>query len=217
MKVIIWSDFVCPFCYIGIKNLEEALEQRGYDLDEVTFEYKSYQLEPDAKYVPGRSYKEAMLERKSANEEQIDQMIEQITTLATRAGLDYNFDEMKLTDTFPAHRLFQYAKEEGKGYDYYDHLYQAYFLHGALISDPDFLKETVAELGLDEERAAEVIENKEEYAERVVRDVQEASRVGAKGVPFFVFDEQYGLSGAQPVAVFNQVLKQMENDFEEEE
>ncbi|MDN6195372.1 MAG: DsbA family oxidoreductase [Atopostipes suicloacalis] len=217
MKVIIWSDFVCPFCYIGIKNLEEALENKGYDLENVEIEYKSFQLEPDAKYVPGRTYKEAMVERKAASEEDIEKMLEQINVMAKRAGLQYNFDEMKLTDTFPAHRLFQYAKEEGKGYEYYNHLYESFFTEGELISDSSFLKETAQKLGLDGERAAEIINSEEEYAEEVVREIQEASRVGAKGVPFFVFEEKYGLSGAQPAEVFEQVLTQIEEGFEEEE
>lgn len=216
MKVIIWSDFVCPFCYIGIKNLEAALLNKGYHLDEVEIEYKSFQLEPDAKYVPGRTYKEAMMERKSASEEDVDKMLEQINIMAQRAGLDYDFDSMKLTDTFPAHRLFQYAKEEGKGIEYYNALYEAFFTEGKLISDPAFLKESAKDLGLDEGKTAEIIENKEEYAEEVVREIQSASRVGAKGVPFFVFEEKYGLSGAQPVEVFEQVLTQIENGFEEE-
>lgn len=216
MKIIIWSDFICPFCYIGIKNLEAALEKNGYDLDNVEIEYKSFQLEPDAKYVPGRTYKEAMMERKNVSAEDIQKMIDQINVMAQRAGLNYDFDRMKLTDTFPAHRLFQYAKEEGKGYRYYNYLYKSYFSDGELISDPDFLKKIADKLDLDMERATEVINTKENYAERVVRDIQESSKAGAKGVPFFVFNEKYGLSGAQPVEIFEQVLKKIENEFEEE-
>lgn len=216
MKITIWSDFVCPFCYIGIKNLEIALRKKEYSLEDLEIEYKSFQLEPGAEYVEGQSYKEALMERKNATDEQIQQMIDQITVMAKRVDLDYNFDTMKLTDTFPAHRLFQYAKEEGKGHEFYDELYAAFFLHGELISDPDFLLGVAKELDLDEARAKEVIETKEEYAEEVVRDIQEASKVGAQGVPFFVFDEKYGLSGAQPPEIFEQVLTQIETGFEEE-
>lgn len=217
MKIIMWSDFVCPFCYIGIRNLEEGLKRKGYSMDDIEFEYKSFQLEPGAKYVEGRTYKQALMERKNASDEQIQKMFDQITVMAENAGLTYDFDKMKLTDTFPAHRLFQYAKEEGKGYDFYELLYEGFFLNGELISDPDFLLGAAKELGLDEARAKEVIETEEEYAETVVRDIQEASQVGAQGVPFFVFDEKYGLSGAQPAEIFEQVLTQIENEFAEEE
>lgn len=216
MKIIIWSDFVCPFCYIGIKNLEEALRKKDYSLEDLEIEYKSFQLEPGAKYVEGRSYKQAMIERKNASDEEIQQMLDQITVMAERVGLNYDFDRMKLTDTFPAHRLFQYAKEEGKGHEFYDELYEAFFLNGELISDPDFLINIGVKLALDEKRVTEVVHTKEEYAEEVVRDIQEASQVGAQGVPFFVFNEKYGLSGAQPAEIFEQVLTQIENDFSEE-
>ena len=147
----------------------------------------------------------------------VQKMLDQINVMAERAGLHYDFETIKLTDTFPAHRLFQYAKEEGKGYDYYNHLYEAFFLRGELISDPDFLKDIATQLDLNADRATEVIEKKEEYAEKVVREIQEASRVGAKGVPFFVFNEKYGLAGAQPTEIFEQVLTQIENEFSEED
>ena len=216
MKVTVWSDFVCPFCYIGIRNLEEALKRKGYSMEDIEFEYKSFQLEPGAKYVEGRTYKQAMMERKNASDQQIQKMLDQMTLMAEGAGLTYNFDKMKLTDTFPGHRLFQYAKEEGKGYDFYERLYEGFFLNGELISDPDFLMDVAKELELDETRAKEIIETKEEYAETVVREIQEASQLGAQGVPFFVFDDKYGLSGAQPAEIFEQVLLQIENEFAEE-
>lgn len=216
MKITVWSDFVCPFCYIGIKNLERALEEKGYDWEDLEFEYKSFQLEPDAEYVPGRTYKEALMERKHMADEDVQKMLDQVTIMAQRVGLDYDFETMKLTDTFSAHRLFQYAKQEGKGYEYYETLYEAFFLDGELISDPAFLIGVANELGLDVDRATKIVNTPAEYAEKVVREIQEASRVGAQGVPFFVFNDQYGLSGAQPPEIFVQVLTQIENDFAEE-
>lgn len=216
MKITIWSDFVCPFCYIGVTNLEQALEKAGYDEDAFEIEYKSFQLEPDATYEEGKSYVQSMKERKQVTEKQMQEMIDQITIMAERVGLNYNFADMKLTDTFPAHRLFQYAKEEGKGYEFYDELYQAFFLNGELISDFSFLKEVSSKLDLDAERVDEILNTKEEYAKEVVLDIQQASQVGAQGVPFFVFDHKYGVSGAQPVEIFEEVLKKIENDFSED-
>lgn len=216
MKITVWADFVCPFCYIGIKNLEQALTEKGYEWEDIDFEYKSFQLEPDATYVPGQTYQERLMERKNASAEDVQTMLDQIAVMAERAGLQYDYQQMKLTDTFPAHHLFQYAKEAGKGYEYFEILYDAFFAQGALISDADFLLTVAKELGLDPKRAAAIINDPAEYAEKVVREIQEASRVGAQGVPFFIFNEKYGLSGAQPPEIFGQVLTQIEKDFTEE-
>ncbi len=212
MQITIWSDFVCPFCYIGATHLEQALENFEH-ADEVDIEYKSFQLEPGATYEPDKTYLEAMVDRKNVSEEQIQQLIDQLDEMATNAGLKYNFDDMKLTDTFPAHRVFQYAKEEGKGIEYFNKLYEAYFTNGELISDPDFLTQVAAEIGLDESRVREILENEKEYDKEVVQDIYQASQIGAQGVPFFVFNNKYGVSGAQPVETFEQVLTQVYDEF----
>lgn len=212
MQITIWSDFVCPFCYIGATHLEQALENFEH-ADEVDIEYKSFQLEPGATYEPDKTYLEAMVDRKNASEEQIQQLIDQLDEMATNAGLEYNFDDMKLTDTFPAHRVFQYAKEEGKGIEYFNKLYEAYFTNGELISDPDFLTQVASEIGLDENRVKEILENEKEYDKEVVQDIYQASQIGAQGVPFFVFNNKYGVSGAQPVETFEQVLTQVHDEF----
>lgn len=208
MQITIWSDFVCPFCFIGATHLDKALANFDH-ADEVEITYKSFQLEPGAQYVPGRTYKEAMIERKGASPEQIDQMFGQVTEMAKNAGLDYDFDTMKLTDTYPAHRVFQYANEEGKGVPYFNKLYEAFFLNGELISDAEVLARIANEIGIDSNRVAEILENDNEYDEEVVKDIYEAQQVGAQGVPFFVFNNKYAVSGAQPVEVFTQVLNQV--------
>lgn len=212
MQITIWSDFVCPFCYIGATHLEQALENFEH-ADEVAIEYKSFQLEPGATYEPDKTYLEAMVDRKNVSEEQIQQLIDQLDEMATDAGLEYNFDDMKLTDTFPAHRVFQYAKEEGKGIEYFNKLYEAYFTNGELISDPNFLTQVAAEIGLDENRVKEILKNEKEYDKEVVQDIYQASQIGAQGVPFFVFNNKYGVSGAQPVETFEQVLTQVYDEF----
>lgn len=212
MQITIWSDFVCPFCYIGATHLEKALESFEH-ADEVEIEYKSYQLEPGATYEPDKTYVQAMVDRKGTTEEQIVQMTEQITEMAANTGLNYNFDDMKLTDTFPAHRVFQYAKEEGKGIEYFDKLYEAFFIHSELISDDDVLARIGTEIGLDEARVREILANEKEYDSKVVSDIYEASQVGVQGVPFFVFNNKYAVSGAQPVEVFEQVLTQVYDEF----
>lgn len=212
MQITIWSDFVCPFCFIGATHLDKALANFNHT-DEVEITYKSFQLEPGAQYVPDRTYKEAMIERKGASPEQIDQMFGQVTEMAQSAGLDYDFEIMKLTDTYPAHRVFQYANEEGKGVEYFNKLYEAFFLNGELISDAAVLIRVADEIGIDSGRVAEILENDKEYDKKVVKDIYEAQQVGAQGVPFFVFNNKYAVSGAQPVEVFSQVLNQV---YEEE-
>lgn len=212
MQITIWSDFVCPFCFIGAKHLDKALENFEH-ADEVTIEYKSYQLEPGATYVPGRTYKEAMIERKGAAPEQIDQMFSQVTEMAANAGLDYDFETMKLTDTFPAHRVFQYADEEDKGTEYFNKLYEAFFLNGELISDAKVLTRIASEIGIDSDRVQEILDNEKEYDKDVVMDIYEAQQVGVQGVPFFVFNNKYAVSGAQPVESFEQVLTQVYEEF----
>jgi predicted DsbA family dithiol-disulfide isomerase len=215
MKITIWSDFICPFCYIGATHLEQALENFEH-ADEVEIEYKSYQLDPNAKYEPGKTYNQMMMDQKGISEEQIVQMNEQVDTMAKNAGLDYNFDTMKLTDTFPAHRVFQYVKEEGQGIPYFNKLYEAYFTNGELISDADVITRVVSEIGLDANRAQEILDNEKTYDKEVVFDIYEASQVGVQGVPFFVFNNKYGVSGAQPVETFEQVLTQVHEEFAED-
>lgn len=215
MKITIWSDFICPFCYIGATHLEQALENFEH-ADEVEIEYKSYQLDPNAKYEPGKTYNEMMMDQKGISSEQITQMNQRVNIMAIEAGLDYDFDSMKLTDTFPAHRVFQYAKEEGKGIPYFNKLYEAYFTNGELISDADILKRVISEIGLDAERAQEILDNDKENDAKVVQDIYEASQVGVQGVPFFVFNNKYGVNGAQPVETFEQVLSQVHEEFAED-
>lgn len=215
MKITIWSDFVCPFCYIGATHLEQALEKFEH-ADKVSVEYKSFQLEPDAEYEPEKSFMQAMADRKGTSVEEMQKMNDQVDEMAKKAGLNYNYDDMKLTDTYPAHRVFQYAKEEGKGYEYFDEFYQAYFLNGELISDPEVIVKLSKTAGLSEETVRNILENEETYDYEVKEDVRQAAQVGARGVPFFVFNNKYAVSGAQPVEVFEQALSQVYAEFEGE-
>lgn len=216
MKITIWSDFVCPFCFIGGKHLEQALRNSG-ELADAEIEYKSYQLEPGAKYEPEKTYLQAMTDRKGVPEEQMRDMITQVDQMAQEAGLNYNFDEMKLTDTYPAHRIFQFAKEEDKGAEFYDRLYEAFFLNGELIDDLEFLLSVAKELDLDIDRVEEIYNDKDAYDSDVQTDIYEASQIGIRGVPFFVFNERLAVPGAQPVEVFENVFKELKEVEAKEE
>lgn len=208
MNITIWSDFVCPFCYIGGEHLLQALKNAD-ELENAKIEFKSYQLEPGAKYEPDKTYIQAMVDRKGISEEQMRDMNNQVDQMAKQAGLNFNFDEMKLTDTYPAHRVFQYAKEEGKGVEFYNRLYKAFFINGELINDLDFLKKIAKELDLTVDRVEEIYHDKEAYDSQVQTDIYEASQIGIRGVPFFVFNDRLAVPGAQPVEVFENVFKEL--------
>lgn len=209
MKITIWSDFVCPFCYIGVTHLEKALKDYK---DKVEIEYKSFQLEPGAKYEPNKTYQEVMMERKGLSKNDVDGMFHHVDMMAKKAGLHYDFENMKLTDTFLAHRLFQYAKEENKGYAYFDRLYKAFFEEGILISDKEALKKIAHNLELDQDTVTKILADDNAYEDVVNSDIQMARQIGVQGVPFFVFNNKYAISGAQPVEAFQQVLSKVKNE-----
>lgn len=212
MIIEIWSDFVCPFCYIGKRRLEAALE--GFQHKEaVTIEYRSYQLDPTAKHIPGKNFYETFSELKGMPIEQVKTMNHQVAEQARAVGLDFQFDTMQYTNTFDAHRLFHYAKRQGKGNAITERFLHAYFTESALLSDKETLVKLSVEVGLDEEKVRELLQS-EKYTQKVSEDIAVAQQIGVQGVPFFVFNEKYAVSGAQSSDVFSQVLEKV---WEEEE
>lgn len=210
MKIEIWTDFVCPFCYIGKRKLEKALANFPH-ADQVEVEYKSYQLDPNAKAVPGKSMAEIVAESKGMPVAQMEEMNQQITAMAKTVGLDYRLDKAQHSNTFDAHRLFHYAKAVGKGNDYMERLKKAYFMDSLLISDYETLSDLAADVGIDRDEAKSILSSNE-YADAVRADIQEARQIGVQGVPFFVFDRKYAISGAQPDEVFEQTLTTVWNE-----
>ena len=204
MKITIWSDFVCPFCFIGQSHLDKALENFEH-AKEVEIEYKSFLLMPEAKYVPGKAYAETFSEMKGMPIEQANTMLQQVTDMAKNSGVNINYDIAKLSSTNDAHRVFQYAKEEGKGNEFFNRFYAAHFSEGEVLSETDVIVRLAEEVGLDGTKVHEIMESND-YTENVEQDIAEARTVGVQGVPFFVFDGKYAVSGAQPVEAFNQVL-----------
>ncbi|MCG5104772.1 DsbA family oxidoreductase [Oceanobacillus alkalisoli] len=204
MKIEIWSDFVCPFCYIGKRNLEKALEGFSHH-ESVTIEYKSYQLDPAARNIPGKNFCETFSELKGIPLGEVKTMNEQVTNQAKTVGLDYRFDTMQYANTFDAHRLFQYAERKGKGAAMTERLLHAYFTESELLSDMDTLVQLAGEVGMDREEVRQVLKT-EKYTQKVKEDIAVAGEIGVQGVPFFVFNEKYALSGAQPSEIFAQAL-----------
>lgn len=212
MKIEVWSDFVCPFCYIGKRKLEQALDQFPHR-EQVKIVYKSYQLDPDAQHDPNLDFYETFSKLKGMPIDQVKTMNEQVGKQAALVGLTYNFDTMKYPNTFDAHRVAQYAEKKGKGEEVTERFLYAHFTESKLLSDADTLIELAVELGLNQEEVKEVVETNK-YANKVREDIDLARQLGVQGVPFFVFNEKYAASGAQPTETF---LNALEKVWEEEQ
>ena len=207
MKIEIWSDFVCPFCYIGKRKLEVALNEfRGKDRVEI--EFKSYQLDPNSPKYSGQDFYESM-GKKFGSAEQAKQMMGSITEQANEVGLDFNFDTMKPTNTFDAHRLTKFARVHGKAAELSEKLLYANFTESKDVGDAETLAELAAEVGLPKEEALAVANDPQAYAAEVRADIEEAQQIGVQGVPFFVFNRKYAISGAQPPEAFTQALEKV--------
>lgn len=216
MKVEIWSDVMCPFCYIGKRHLEAALEQFD-DRDRIEIEWKSFQLNPD---IPmgidnKQSVYEYLAEAKGISYDQSVKMHEHVEKMASDAGLDYHFEKAVVANSFNAHRMMQMAKTQGLGDKAEERLFHAYFTEGKDISDTNTLVALGQEIGLTEADVEESLSN-DEYAYRVNQDLAESRQIGVRGVPFFVFDRKYAVSGAQPVEAFLSTLDQSVAEWKKE-
>lgn len=207
MKIDIWSDFVCPFCYIGKRHIEEATK----GMDDVTFEYHSYELDPTAPEKYDGSMKEYFAKTKGMGSSQADEMVGQVTAMASNAGLDYHYEKVQHGNTVKPHRLFQYAKTQGKGTEFMEVAKEAYFINGEWLNDDDTLLELAGKIGLDKEASVQVLQSND-YLEAMQQDVAAAQQIGVQGVPFFVIDGKYGVSGAQPVDSFKQIIKEIQTE-----
>lgn len=204
MKVEIWSDIICPFCYIGKRKFELALNQ-FYPKANIEIEWKSFQLDPEMeKQLPG-SINQYLSEKKGMPLDQAKQMNLQVTNMAKEVGLDYHFENAIPNNTLLAHKLLHFAKHHNKQNVMKERLLQAYFKNGEDIGDTQQLVKIAIELGLDEYEAFEAL-NADVYANEVQMDLYHAQQIGVRGVPFFVFNNKYAISGAQPVETFSELL-----------
>lgn len=211
MKVQIWSDFVCPFCYIGKRRLEQAIERFPNEL-QIEVEYKSFQLDPHASIYQGKSIHEAIAEKYNIPVDRAIQSNMQIGEQAKAVGLHFAFDTMKPTNTFDAHRLSKYAKTIGKEEAFVNEMLYQYFTLSALISDHDTLMEIAKKVGLPEKEVDQILRNQDMYANEVNSDQQLASQLRITGVPFFIFNDKFAISGAQPIETFMQALEKVLED-----
>lgn len=211
MKVEIWSDIMCPFCYIGKRNLEAALKQFP-DTAMLEIEWKSFQLDPSIPAKTDKNVYQYLAERKGWSMEQTMKIHQNVVQMAKDAGLTYNFDSAVVANSFDAHRLIQLAKEKGLGDNAEERLFSAYFTEGKNFGNHDTLLELGKEIGLKEEDIKKALAD-DVYAYKVKQDIAEAQHIGVTGVPFFVFDRKYAISGAQPVELFMQTLQQSVQDW----
>jgi predicted DsbA family dithiol-disulfide isomerase len=208
IKVDIWSDVQCPWCYIGKRKFEAAVAE--FD-GEVDVEYHSFELAPDTPVDFDGTPLDYLAQRRGISPEQADQMLERVTGIAASVGLDYDYDHIHQTNTIKAHELLHYAKSQGRQLDMKERLLKAYFVDGRHVGRIEDLADLAAEIGLDRDDVVRVL-TEERYLPDVKADVAQAGEYGINGVPFFVFDAKYGVSGAQDPATFANVLAQVASE-----
>ncbi len=201
VKIEVWSDIVCPWCYIGKRRLETALA--GFD-HPVEVEWRSFQLDPAFPRGTSVPVYEALAEKFGGGEARVRAMTADVTALAEAEGLHYDYDHAVMVNTFDAHRLTHHAKAQGLGGEMHERLMRAQLVEGATVNDVDTLVRLGEEIGV--EGAREVLTT-DAYTADVEADIREARVLGATGVPFFVLDRRYGISGAQPAEVFSSALR----------
>ncbi|HTN37462.1 MAG TPA: DsbA family oxidoreductase [Arachidicoccus sp.] len=210
MKIEIWSDIMCPFCYIGKRKFEQALKQFS-NKEGVVLDWKSFQLMPELKTLSGKNMDEFLAEHKEISLEEAKAMNRQVIEMAKQVGLVYNFDIAIPANTFNAHRFIHFAKQHGKQNEAEEILFRSYFTDGKNINDYPTLIQLGEAMGLDRVELNTALENGS-FANDVNRDIYEARQIGVRGVPFFVFNGKYGVSGAQAPETF---LETLENSFAE--
>ncbi len=204
MQVEIWSDIMCPFCYIGKRRFEKAMATFK-DAENIEVVWKSFQLDPNQEDMPGKSINEYLAERKGWTVDYAREMNKYVTDMAAGEGLTYDMDKAVVANSFNAHRLIQMAKKAGLGDAAEEALFFAYFTEGKNINDDQTLIQIGVGIGLAEQAIQEMLESGI-YVNDVRAEAQEAGMLGARGVPFFVFNRKYAISGAQATEAFTQVL-----------
>ena len=213
MIIEIFQDIVCPWCRIGKKNLTDALA--NFRSEPVEIHYRAYQLDPSTP-PEGSPFRDAMLQKVRADDAKLNGMLQQVTQAGQASGLHFDFSKVeKMPNTLKAHQLIAIAPEERKK-DLVDDLFKAYFENGKDIGNVDVLLDFAEKLGMNREQTSSRLSAKEGL-EQVEGDLDFARQAGVSGVPFFVINRKYALTGAQPSAAFLQALQQISEEQTEEE
>lgn len=207
MKIEIWSDIMCPFCYIGKRQLETALAV--FPNNDFEIEWKSFQLDPTITSQPDTDVYTFLAERKGMSIEQSKEMHKGVAERAKSVGLEYNFDKAVISNSLNAHRIIQLAKTKNIGDRMEEIFFKAYFTDGKDLNNGPTLIQLGIEAGLEENAIREVLESDDLFLKEVQSDIKEAGEIGIQGVPFFVFDRKYAVSGAQPVETFVKTIEEI--------
>jgi predicted DsbA family dithiol-disulfide isomerase len=206
LKVEIWSDFVCPFCYIGKRKFDQGLKPFPHH-EQVEMVFRSFELNPYSNRDGNPHVHEMLIAKYNMSREQAIASTRNLTEQARAVGLHYNLEQTIQTNTFDAHRLAHYAATQGKLTEMTERLMEAHLVEGLHIGHHDVLLHLAVEVGLSSEEGLQVL-SEGQFSEEVRTDEQEASRIGVQGVPFFVIDQKYAVMGAQSSEVFTKILQQ---------
>ncbi|MEJ1959790.1 MAG: DsbA family oxidoreductase [Nitrosomonadales bacterium] len=206
MQVEIWSDIICPWCYIGKRRFEMALTNFEHR-DSVRVVWRSFELDPGAPSQIQETLVERLSRKYATTQQQASEMIARVTGVAKEVGLEYHLNDAQPGNTFDAHRLLHFAAARQLGGQATERLMQAYFCEGLAVGDHAALIRLAPQLGLGENEVEMILKN-DSFADEVRADEARATELGITGVPFFVFNEKFGVSGAQPVKVFTEALQE---------
>lgn len=206
MRVDIWSDVVCPWCYVGRTRFEKALGSFAHR-DDVEVVYRSFELDPTQAGDTRQTVLEMLSQKYGMPPEQARQAEDRVAGLARAEGLDYS-SQRPVGNTFGLHRVLHLGREKGVQPDLLTSIYQAYFGQAQQIFDSSVITAVAEKAGLDGDTVRHVLDDTDRYADDVRADEDEARRLGITGVPFFVFDMSLGVSGAQATETFTQALEQ---------
>lgn len=210
MKIEIWSDFACPFCYIGEKRLMKALEELNLE-DQVDIEFKSFQLDVNAKSHPDKDIHQLIAEKYNISYIQAKNSNTDIVQMAKEIGLNYDFDNLKPGNTRLAHEAHKFAAENGKDLEYAQWAFSSYFEKGKSLSDLDTLQKLISVLGLEPEAFMKSLETGQ-YTSAVESDQNKAQKLGINSVPTFIIDGKHTITGAQNVNYFKMAIEQIRKD-----
>ena len=205
MKIDIWSDIVCPFCYLGKRRLETALADFEHR-DEVEIQWHSFELDRGAPTVADGSLVDLVAAKYGTDRDQAIAQHESMATAAEELGLEFNWQDARPGNTFDAHRIVHLAAEQGLADRAHERLMRAYFTEGRAVGDRETLVGLATEIGLDAATVRAVLDS-DDFGNHVRSDEATAKMLGIESVPFFVLDRKYGVSGAQPPQVFAQALE----------
>ena len=205
MRVDIWSDVVCPFCYIGKKRLEHVAEQAGIELD---IHWHSFELDPDAPTKHEVSNTERLAQKYGRSYAEMEEMERNVAAMAATEGIDFQWQKANSGNSFNAHRIIHLAQSKGLGSEAKEAFFHAYMTEGLAIGEREVVEEIASRIGLDNAEVEYVLDS-DELADFVRHDEKIAhEQLKVTGVPFFVFDQKLALSGAQPREIFLQALQQ---------